>query len=184
MSNIHNQGVLLIKLDCNNYLIKQTLINYLESKNFSLASENENYFTTVKVNETEKSIYLIIEDFKKEIPIPLDLNFLSSEILKSIAEVKLSFSLYKYFPYQRLVKNSKKKSLLSDIQNIILNNLLLSKEGIDKDHLYKKIWKRDKSIQINKLDTHLTNLKNKLKDDLDLNVNFHSHEKKLRLLVD
>ena len=82
------------------------------------------------------------------------------------------------------VKNSKKKSLLSDIQNIILNDLLLSKEGIDKDHLYKKIWKRDKSIQINKLDIHLTNLKNKLNDDLDLNVIFHSHEKKLRLLVD
>ena len=74
--------------------------------------------------------------------------------------------------------------MLSDIQNIILNTILLFKEGVDKDHLYKKIWKRDKSIQINKLDTHLTNLKNKLKDDLDLNVNFHSHEKKLRLLVD
>ena len=174
----------MIKLDCDNYLVKQTLTNYLENKNFSLASDNESYFTTIKVFETEKNINLIIDDLKKEISIPVDLNFLSSEILKSIVDVNLSISDYKYFPFQCLVKNSKKKSLLSDIQNIILNTILLCKEGVEKDHLYKKIWKRDKSIQINKLDTHLTNLKNKLKDDLDLNVNFHSHEKKLRLLVD
>ena len=174
----------MIKLDCDNYLLKQTLTNYLENKNISLASENESYFTTIEVCETEKNIYLIIDDFKKEISIPVDLNFISSEILKSIADVSLLINNYKYFPFQRLVKNSKKKSLLSDIQNIILNTILLCKEGVDKDHLYKKIWKRDKSIQINKLDTHLTNLKNKLKDDLDLYVNFHSHEKKLRLLVD
>tara|TARA_Y200000002_G_scaffold301088_1_gene256179 strand:- start:1129 stop:1653 length:525 start_codon:yes stop_codon:yes gene_type:complete len=174
----------LIKLDCDNYLVKQTLTDYLEKKNFSLVSENEIYFTKIKVCETEKNICLTIDDLKKEISLPVDLNLLSSEILKTIADVSLSISNYQYFPFQRLVKNSKKKSLLSDIQNIILNTILLCKEGIDKDHLYKKIWKRDKSIQINKLDTHLTNLKNKLKDDLDLNVNFHSHEKKLRLLID
>ena len=74
--------------------------------------------------------------------------------------------------------------LLSDIQNIILNNILLSKDGVDKDLLYQRIWKRDKSIQINKLDTHLTNLKNKLNDELNLSVNFQSYEKKLRLMID
>ncbi len=174
----------MIKLECNNYLVKQTLTNYLENKNLTLASENESYFTIINVCENEKSIFLIVNDFKKEIPIPVDFNFLSSEILKSITDINLSISGYKYFPYRRLVENSKKKSLLSDIQNIILNNILLSKDGVDKDLLYKRIWKRDKSIQINKLDTHLTNLKNKLNDDLDLNVNFHSHEKKLCLLID
>ncbi len=174
----------MIKFNCNNYLIKQTLTSYLENKNISLASENESFFTTINVHETEKSIYLIIDSFETELSIPVDLNFLSSEILKSIADINLKIRSYNYFPYQRLVKNSKKRTLLSDIQNTILNNILLSKEGVDKDLLYKRIWKRDKSIQINKLDTHLTNLKNKLNDDLDLNVSFHSHEKKLRLLID
>ena len=72
----------------------------------------------------------------------------------------------------------------SDIQNIILNNLLLFSEGVDKDFLYKSIWKRDQDIHINKLDTHLTNLKKKLKDDLNISINFQSHKKKLRLLID
>ena len=174
----------MIKLDCNNYLIEQTLSNFFENKNFSLATEKENYFTIVKVRETEKSIYFVIDGIKKEISIPLDLNFLSSEILKSIVDVNLSISGYSYYPYQRLIENAQKKSLLSEIQNIILNNILLSKEGIDKNLLYRRIWKRDKSVQINKLDTHLTNLKNKLSDELNLDVNFQSQEKKLRLLID
>tara|TARA_B100000989_G_C19262736_1_gene352814 strand:- start:59 stop:583 length:525 start_codon:yes stop_codon:yes gene_type:complete len=173
----------LIKLDCDNYLVRQTLTNYLENRNFSLASEKESYFTTIKICETEKNIYLIIDDLKKEIQIPVDFNFLSTEIFKSIADVNLSISDYKYFPFQRLIKNKQKKSLLSDIQNIILNSILLSKEGVEKDLLYKRIWKRDKSIHINKLDTHLSNLKNKLNDDLNLTVDFHSREKKLRLLT-
>ena len=174
----------MIKLNCNNYLVKQTLTNYLENKSISLASESDSYFTSIKIRETEKSISLIISGYKKEFSIPVDLNFVSSEILKSIADINLKISGYNYYPYQRLIKNSKKRSLLSDIQSIILNNIFLSKEGVDKELLYKRVWKRDKSIQINKLDTHLTNLKNKLNDELDLNVNFHSYEKKLRLLID
>ena len=73
---------------------------------------------------------------------------------------------------------------ISTIQNIILNNLLLFSEGVDKDLLYKSIWKRDQDIHINKLDTHLTNLKKKLKDDLNILINFQSYKKKLRLLID
>ena len=174
----------MIKLNCNNYLVKQTLTNYLENKSIFLASENESYFTSINIHGTENNISLIIGSYKKEFSTPVDLNFLSSEILKSIADINLKISGYNYYPYQRLVENSKKRSLLSDIQSIILNNILLSKEGVDKEFLYKRVWKRDKSIQINKLDTHLTNLKNKLNDDLDLNINFHSYEKKLRLLID
>ena len=174
----------MIKLNCNNYLVKQTLTNFLEKKNFFLASDNDRYFTTINLHETEKSINLIIGDIKKEISLPVDLNNLSSEILKLIVDINIPFSNYHYFPYQRLIENKEKKSLLSDIQNNILNNILLYSDGIDKDLLYHRIWKRDKSIQINKLDTHLTNLKNKLNDDLDLNVNFHSYDKKLNLLID
>ena len=63
-----------------------------------------------------------------------------------------------------------------------MTNLLKSKDGIDKDTLYQSIWKKDKSIYINKLDTHLTNLK-KLKQELDIKVNFQSQKKNLRLLI-
>ena len=67
---------------------------------------------------------------------------------------------------------------------MIISNLIISDGGLDKDHLYNLIWKRDKSIYINKLDTHLTNLKKKLYQELDLKINFQSHNKKLQLLID
>ena len=56
--------------------------------------------------------------------------------------------------------------------------------GVNKESLYKKIWKRDKSIFINKLDTHLTNLKKKLKQELDIQINFQSQNKNLKLIID
>ena len=36
---------------------------------------------------------------------------------------------------------------------------------------------------MNKLDTHLTNLKNQLKNDLGITANFQSQDKTLRLLI-
>ena len=91
---------------------------------------------------------------------------------------------HKYFPYQRVIIKENKKTLLSDIQNLIISNLIMNQEGIDKDYLYNLIWKRDKSIYINKLDTHLTNLKKKLNQELNLKINFQSQNKKVRLLID
>ena len=67
---------------------------------------------------------------------------------------------------------------------MIISNLMINKEGIDKDNLYKLVWKRDKSIYINKLETHLTNLKKKLNQELNLKIYFQSQNKILRLLID
>jgi DNA-binding response OmpR family regulator len=61
--------------------------------------------------------------------------------------------------------------------------LIVNKEGINKKFLYESIWPNDKDISINKLDTHLTNLKNQIKLDLSLNINFISQEKILNLII-
>ena len=173
----------MIKLECENNLILETITNYLDYKNYFVGSQNERYQTIIKIYETDKSIKLDVNGNITDLALPLDINLLASEILKIIIDININFGNFKYFPYQRLVTNFKKKSLLSDIQNIIISNLLVSKEGMDKNFLYQSIWKRDKTISINKLDTHLTNLKNKLMLDLDLKINFQSQNKMLRLLI-
>ena len=174
----------MIKIECNNSLILKTISSYLEHKNFLLSSEDGEYQTLIEIQEKEKSIILNINNFSKKLDIPIDINLLASEISKKVLDIFTEINDHKYFPYQRLITNFKKKSLLSDIQNMIISKLLIYKEGIDKEFLYKSIWKRDKQISINKLDTHLTNLKNQLKLDLDLHVNFQSQNKTLRLLID
>ena len=153
-------------------------------KNILLSSTNENYQTVIDIQDNEKVIKVYINDYKTEIPIPIDINFLNSKILEKIFEVNFPIGNFKYFPYKRVIRYQNKKSFLSDIQNLIISNLIVGQQGIDKDNLYNLIWKRDKSIYINKLDTHLTNLKKKLNQELNLKINFQSHNKTLRLLID
>ena len=55
-------------------------------------------------------------------------------------------------------------------------------EGISKLNLYKNIWPADKEIFMNKLDTHLTNLKNYLASDLNFSLNFTTVKGQLNLI--
>ena len=56
--------------------------------------------------------------------------------------------------------------------------------GVDKILLYKLIWSQDKNIQINKLDTHITNLKNKIKDSFNIDLKIVTNSGFLKLIVD
>ena len=174
----------MIKLICDNQLLYKTLSNYLIQKNILLASSNDIHQIVIEIQDREKSIILNINGYKIDMSLPIDINFLNSHILKKIIDINFPIGSYKYFPYQRVISNQNKKALLSEIQNLIISNLIVNKEGIDKDNLYNLIWKRDKSIYINKLDTHLTNLKKKLNQELNLKIYFQSHNKILRLLID
>ena len=174
----------MIKLICDNQLLYKTLSNYLIQKDILLASSNNIHQIVIEIQDREKSIILNINGYKIDMSLPIDINFLNSQILKKIIDINFPIGSYKYFPYQRVISNQNKKALLSEIQNLIISNLIVNKEGIDKDNLYNLIWKRDKSIYINKLDTHLTNLKKKLNQELNLKIYFQSHNKILRLLID
>ena len=160
------------------------MFNYLLQKKILLSSSNANHKTIINIQDNEKDINIYINGYKTELPIPIDINLLNSKILEKIIEVNFPLGDYKYFPYKRVISYKNKKSLLSDIQNLIISNLIVSQQGIEKDNLYNLIWTRDKSIYINKLDTHLTNLKKKLNQELNLKINFQSNNKTLRLLID
>ena len=45
------------------------------------------------------------------------------------------------------------------------------------------IWKKDKDISINKLDTHLTNLKKSLFNDIGYDLNFSSKSGIIKLAI-
>ena len=174
----------MIKLVSNNPLLYKTISNYLLQKNILLSSSSKNHQIVIDIHVSDKTLCIDINGYKTEITMPIDINILNSEILKNIIDINFPLGKHKYFPYKRIISYKSNKSLLSDIQNLIISNLIISDGGLDKDHLYNLIWKRDKSVYINKLDTHLTNLKKKLYQELDLKINFHSHNKKLQLLID
>ncbi len=173
----------MIKLICDDQLLFNTLETFLSQKNIILLSSNKNYQTVLEIKSYEKYIKFKINNHITEISKPIDINFLNSQILKKIININFPLGRHNYFPYQRVISSQNEKVYLSDIQNLIICNLIINQEGIDKNDLYNLIWKKDKSIFINKLDTHLTNLKKKLDQELNLKIYFQSQNKILRLLI-
>ncbi len=118
-----------------------------------------------------------------KLPIPFEL--LLSEVKNHFANKFIKIGSYNYEPINQSISYDKKILYLNYIHNIILTNLILNIDnGVDKNYLYKTIWTQDKDIQINKLDTHITNLKNKIKKGLNIDLKIITNAGILRLIID
>ena len=100
-----------------------------------------------------------------------------------ISNEKVFLQSCEYYPFKQLIKKNEKNIFLSEIQNTIMSNLLLnSSDCIKKIDLIKIIWPNDKDIFFNKLDTHLTNLKNYLNSESDFDLKFTSKSGLIKLI--
>jgi hypothetical protein len=172
----------LIKFISNNNLLVDTLNNYYLEHSFVLV--NNHYFQKIKLENDEKNIILEFEKKKILIPLPIQISVLKNEINKVLSNFEIQLRDFNYYPFQNFIQTESKKVFLTNIQNLIFSNLINAKQGLDKNVLYETIWKQDKDISINKLDTHLTNLKNLLNSSLNIHITFQSKNKKIELLID
>lgn len=173
----------MLKITCKDEFFNSVINKLLLQKNLINDIDMDKFFVIIEIDIRENYLNLNCNGKKEHLSMPMDINSLYSQIQRIISDIKISKDEYDYYPYQRVLLKKSKKSLLSDIQNTIFSNLIISNSGINKDKLYGLIWKKDKDISINKLDTHLTNLKNQLKKDLGMNAYFQSQDKTLRLLI-
>ena len=172
----------MIKFISNNNLLVDTLNScYLEH---SFVLVNNHYFQKIKLENDEKNIILEFEKKKILIPLPIQISVLKNEINKVLSNFEIQLRDFNYYPFQNFIQTKSKKVFLTNIQNLIFSNLINAKQGLDKNVLYETIWKQDKDISINKLDTHLTNLKNLLNSSLNIHITFQSKNKKIELLID
>ena len=117
--------------------------------------------------------------------ISISMPFHFSQIISKINIFQQHYSIkigsIKYFPFTGAILFNDKKSLLSETQNQILNSLVCYTEGIEKRILYESIWPRDKDISENKLDTHLTNLRNHVQEFSQYKLNFKTLKGSIKL---
>lgn len=172
----------MIKFISNNNLLVDTLNSYYLEHSFVLV--NNHYFQKIKLENDEKNIILEFEKKKILIPLPIQISVLKNEINKVLSNFEIQLRDFNYYPFQNFIQTESKKVFLTNIQNLIFSNLINAKQGLDKNVLYETIWKQDKDISINKLDTHLTNLKNLLNSSLNIHITFQSKNKKIELLID
>ena len=173
----------MINLKSNSEFLLQSFTELLEQKNLIQNQLQGSIWHTIQIDDLNDKLCLVINDYKKKYTKPLPFNTIFSDLSKEIMKISFDIDKLIYAPYLREIIFDETKIYLSDIQNKILFNLIVNRDGVNKEQLYKFIWPDDKEISINKLDTHLTNLKNLIFDELKFKINFKSLDKTLKLII-
>lgn len=173
----------MLKFTSKNYLLLNTLNDYFK-KMALVKIDNSINRNEIFLDSDDRILTIHFKQKKKSLPLPLEIGEIIKEINLIISDINIIFKQFKYYPFRRIILNEDKKIFLTEIQNLIFSHLISADKGLEKEYLYDLIWREDKNISINKLDTHLTNLKNHLNDELGIKINFQSQNKILRLLID
>lgn len=178
-------SIKMISIKCEDEFLKRIITSFLEQKNFIFKKKYlDKYFFQLNFYQEENKLNFSIDDDEIKISLPKNNNEIFQKIYDFVSNRGIVVNNYKYFPFKQIMKKENKISFLSEIQNEIMIHLLLNlSDGIEKIELIKKIWPNDKDIFLNKLDTHLTNLKNQLSDDLDFKLKFSSKSSLLKLSI-
>ena len=174
----------MILIESNNNFVAKIFASLFEQRKlFVTLDQSSNHFFKLNLN-IENNILKIVHAEKNFIfKLPITFDHIFADIYDYLSTLNIEFSSLKYNPIVQSIIFSKNKIYLGAIHNSIIKNLILNFDlGFDKVVLYKIIWPNDKNIQLNKLDTHMTNLKNKLKE-INLNVQFVTSTGKVQLII-
>ena len=169
----------------NEFFYLRKIYDLLKQNNISVThNKNKSFFKEINFKIEKNIIKISISENQIEIKTPTNINTFYSELIKLLKSVSVKVNKIEYFPILNQIDFNNNKINLGVIHNTIFSNLLLNlKGGVDKVELYKMIWPNDKEIHINKLDTHLTNLKSTLSDKLKLNLKIYSDNQNVILSI-
>lgn len=176
----------MIYLKSNNQFFLENFSIFLNQKNFNFTiSRNEKFFFEICIDLYEKYLKISSGNVTVSLNCPIRIQFLFSQISNILIDKHVVTKIFNYNPISQTLFNNEKNCILGSIHNLIISNLIINLDhGIEKNFLYNQIWPKDKDIQINKLDTHITNLKNKIKNDLSLDIKIISINGFIRLIID
>ena len=173
-------------LDSNDALVADAVSSILQQKEIiHTLDKKKKYFFKIEIIKNLKDIEL--RGFSKIIKLntPTPINSLTKNIYNLFSEFALEINDAKFYPLKQHLVYKDKETHLGNIHFIIFCQLLLYREnGMDKTELYKEIWPQDKEYQFNKLDTHLTNLKNHLKEKINFDFLFSTRSGLIYIRVD
>ena len=156
--------------------LKKHLDHLLKQRpHLNLLINNKNMFM-INIIVNKKKLEISGAHFNKfDINTPIHFYEINKSIELVTSSYKVNFKDFFYVPYLNKLFIESQTLLLNEIHNKILANLIFnSDEGVSKIKLYEFLWPKDKEVSINKLDTHLTNLKNLVIEKFDFSINFKS----------
>jgi len=173
-------------IETDDSLLASSISSILKQKGFIHTLEkNEKFFFILKIIQIDRYIELRGPSSNLKIEIPTTIHHILDKINKLFIDFNLDINDAKFYPLKQSLVHKSKEVYLGNIHFIIFSKLVLHREkGINKIDLYKEIWPHDKELQLNKLDTHLTNLKNHLKEKINFNFLFFSRSGSIYFGVD
>lgn len=156
--------------------LEDQIMSLFQQKPFTKLLINDHKLFNIEILRSKENVEINSNYSKKKIiTTPFNFNKLSKEIEKISNYFFFNFNNAKYYPYLNKIIHNEKTLLLNDLHNKILINLIyFNDQGLNKLDLYKFLWNNDKNVFINKLDTHLTNLKNLIFNNIDVKLKFKS----------
>lgn len=147
------------------------LLSILNNKKKLFTSDiSKKIFGQITIEKKDDTVSILFNQKKINLKFPIIANDIFNEFLNLISDYYVSISNVYYYPLKGKVSYKKKTIKLNFIHDQIIYLLVINNFGIDKNKLYKLIWLNDYEVSMNKLDTHITNLKNILKKDLNFNL--------------
>lgn len=173
----------MIIIESEDLFLNRSINSLLQQKDLLINENKKNNEVIISLKHHETKLFATLNNKTFNFSLPMNINSFLGKIIEELFLFKILFNHIEYFPYQRAISFNQKKTYLTDIQNKIVNFLFKNENGIDKYELYRLIWNKDAEVSMNKLDTHLTNLKNQINNDLNLNFIFQSNNKILKLII-
>lgn len=174
----------MFKFKSNNFFYEKKITNLVKQKKLFFYDDYlTEDFDSINLEFSSSSMKVQYKNKTFIASLPIDIGSFFQKIKTLLADFYIIHSLFKYFPFnQSLISNNNTRLFLRDTHNIILFNLLIrNKNGMSKINLYKSIWPNDKNIQMNKLDTHLTNIKNYLSSEANIKIEMGSEKNIIKI---
>lgn len=168
-----------------NFILNQ-VYGILKQKSFNFTTDDK-IFHFARIffeNKYNSKLIMSINKSNCSFDYPINIKLLIKKIFDVIQEVSFKYKSITYFPERSYFIYKNLRVDLTETQNLIFSHCILNTEnGIVKLELYKKIWPKDKNIFVNKLDTHLTNLKKKIESEVSLSLGLLTKDGKIFLIV-
>ena len=176
----------MYSIKSNNNFYKNKIYDLLTQKKIPILLDNKiKIFGELNFDFSDKKLKIFFYEDSLTFDLPLDIEKFFREIYNLLSDNYIQVGELYYYPIKELVTKKKLSINLRNTHNLIFNQALINNyRGILKTELYSLIWPTDFNIQINKLDTHLTNLKSLLRDELNYDFKFISSQGKIKFLLD
>ena len=176
----------MYQIKTNNNFFFRHLTDLLHQRNFPfIRKQGLNDYGIIEFDIKKNNICIKFDNLNINIKKPFDLNTLWNNLDSLLSNHHIPFGCLIYYPMKEYFKFQNDYLKLTHTHNLIIQEILQNRDfKISKNDIYKKIWPNDVNIQMNKLDTHLTNLKNTLYDNFSYELKFSSTGGVINFLID